>query len=100
MYAVVVGNKQVLLNLDEDVHAALAKAAAERGTSVSALLREGARLVLADMYGGELRRSADMKAVMAELSDVLAKLQDGHVLVPKGALPAGSWDDMMREGST
>lgn len=92
--------KQVLLNLDEDVHAALAKAAAERGTSVSALLRDGAALVLADLYGGPLRRSADRKAALAELAEVLAKLSDGHVLVPKSALPAGSWDDLLHERSS
>jgi hypothetical protein len=95
-----VGTKGVLLHLDEEVHAALVKAAAERNTSVAALLREGASLVLAQLYGGELRRSADTKAILAELQDVLAKLSDGHVLVPKSALPAGSWDDLLHERST
>jgi plasmid stability protein len=95
-----VGKKGVLVNLDEEVHAALAKAAAQRGTSVTALLREGAELVLADLYGGDRRRSADIRAALAELSGVLAKLQNGHVLVPKSAAPAGSWEDLMREGST
>lgn len=99
MYAVVVGNKQVLLNLDEEVHAALSKAAAERGSSVSALLREGAELVLAEMYGGDRRRSADLKAALAQLQEVAAKLADGHVLVPKGAVPAGSWDAILNGGS-
>jgi hypothetical protein len=94
------GTKPVLIHLDEELHTALKKAAAERGTSVAALLRDGAGLVLANMYGGELRRSADMKAALAELSGVLAKLQNGHVLVSRGDLPAGSWDDLMREGST
>jgi hypothetical protein len=95
-----VGTNPVLFHLDEEVHAALKKAAAERDTSVTALLRKGADLVLADLYGGDLRRSADIRAALAELSGVLAKLADGHVLVPKSALPAGSWEDLLREGST
>jgi hypothetical protein len=94
------GTKPVLLHLDEGLHAALAKAAAERGTNVSALLREGAELVLASLYGGDRRRSADVKAGLEELSWIIRQLQDGHVLVPRDTAGPGSFDELMREGST
>lgn len=93
------GTKGVLLHLDEEVHAALVKAAAERHTSVAALLREGADMVLANLYGGDRRRSADIKAAMVQLQDVISKIADGHVLVPKAAAPAGSWDTILNGGS-
>ena len=91
------GTRPVLIHLDEELHAALKKAAAERGSNVSALLREGAELVLANLYGGDRRRSADLKAALGELQHVVEMLSDGHVLVPKASLPAGSWDDLLRE---
>jgi hypothetical protein len=92
--------KEVLLRLDEADHAALAKVAAASDTSVSALLREGAAMVLAKYDAGEAASSADYRAAAAVLSEVIAKLADGHVLVPRQVAEGVSWSGILDEGSS
>lgn len=94
------GSKNVLLALDEEVHAALKKAADESGTSVTELLREGADLVLAKRYGGDRARSAALTEALATLQEVAAKLAAGHVLVPREVVSAAGFDGILLEGST
>lgn len=94
------GTKPVLLHLDEEVHAALKKAAAELGTSVAGLLREGAAMVLAQRYGGHRARSMAVNSALETIADVSGKLAAGYVLVPVEHVNGTSWGGILDERSS
>jgi hypothetical protein len=95
-----VGTKDVLLRLDEADHAALTKQAADSDTSVTALIREGVTLVLAKYSDGSSPSSADYRAAAATITEVIAKLADGHILVPRPQPEDATWDGILDERSS
>jgi HicB family len=91
------GRGDFLARLGEERREKLAAKAAKLGVSMNQLLCEGVDIML---EGEGMSRSEARKEVLAEISAVVAKLGQGHVLVPAAeGLPA-SWDGMMDEGST
>jgi hypothetical protein len=92
--------KEVLLRLDDADHAALAKLAAGSDMSVTGLIREGVAMVLAKYSDGHSPSSADYRAAAATLAEVMAKLADGHILVPRPQPEDATWDGILDEGSS
>jgi len=91
------GRGDFLARLGEERREELAAKAAKLGVSMNQLLCEGVDIML---EGEGMSRSEARKEVLAEISDVVAKLGGGYVLVPAAEGLPSSWDGMMDEGST
>lgn len=87
--------KAVLLRLEGETHDAVRKAAAAAGLSLNEWVCQAVESQLA----GSAPRSALRRQVLDEVADVVARLANGFILVPREEVSADQWTQIMRPES-